>query len=895
MRYLFIFIYTMITLSALAQTPSREAKSHIEGSVYDAKTRESIPQASIRLLEQSDSTYIQGTVTDIDGNFKLLTSQGKYIIEISFIGYTKFHQNIELNSKQPGYNLEKVYLKEDAFMLGEAVVEAKSPDIVVKGDTIEYNAAAYTSEENAMLSDMIKNIPGIELDANGNITANGKPVQKILVDGKEFFGNDIALALANLPANMIKKLQLFKEESETAKVTGFRDKDPEQVLNLIVKEELKQSIFGDVRVGYGSGDKYANRAIVNYMRDKNQASFVGNINNVNNNDNLVSSDGVERNKNAGFNLYTQASKKFKIGGNIRYSNNENMLETKTETQTFLSSGDRTSRQDSKNENQRENFNGGMNLSWEPDSLTTIFARSYINFNNSNINQTSTSISHVAQMDTTSGYNINDSKGNGYNINNVFTIGRKLNSKGRTISLTLNHTLRKDDSKGMNYSLTSYSGEIPDNIIDQKLTTKSTTNGYAFSLSYVEPINKDHSLQFAYNYNNNHSDRDRDARKKDEEGNYTIIDKPFSRNTVNDYINQNISLNFQGTKEKYNYTLGISIDPSYSKSNISLGDSIIEDITQNVVNYSPTLHFSYRPNTTTNLDFDYSGYSRQPAINQISADTTVVNALSKYYGNPNLKPSYDNNFNFNYQKSDYETNRFMMISGSFRYTFNNIVDYTLIDAQGNSLNTYRNINGNIGSNLGFMYNTPLRNKKFTINTNTFVNYYKNKGFTNGEKAITNNIVLSEQLMVRFKSTKFETSLQGNINHSITKNNLTNAQNRVTTNYVFSNITLVKLPYDFSIQSNLDYSYFAGYGDDFQTSEMLWNASIAKLFLKQKKGSLKLQLFDILNDRNNVSRYVSGNYLSDTRTNTLNQFVMLSFSYRFNIFKGKSDNVDNDYYF
>jgi hypothetical protein len=837
-------------------------------------------------MNAKDSTELQAVATNDKGKFRLSATAGDYLLEISFIGYKTFLQNFNTSAKEPDYSFGDIFMQENTVELGAAVIEAQVPDIVVKGDTIEYNATAYSSQESDMLQDMIRKIPGIEVDANGNITANGKPVKKILVDGKEFFGNDIPMALANLPANMIKKLQLYKEESETAKITGFRDKAPDQVLNLVVKEELKQSIFGDVRAGYGSDDKYANKALVNYMRNGNQISFVGDMSNVNDNEYSMGMDsGIDKNKNIGASAQIEVSEKFKIGGNIRYSNNENLMETRTNTQTFLSEGDRFSKQDMSSLSKRNNTNLGINLQWKPDSLTTIYARSYVSFNNNKSDNNSNNISYVAESDTTSGQTLSHSRGDGYSVNSFITMGRKLNDKGRTISLTLNNSFRKDNSKGTNYSLTQYTGDTPDKIIDQRNSTDNKTNSYNISMSYVEPLGKDYRLQLSYSINNNKSERLRDVRRMDDDGNYTIIDTAYTRNTNNDYINQNISLNFQATKKKYRYTIGFSVDPSYSKSKITLGDSIIENLKQNVVNFSPNLNFSYTPNDNSSFDFNYSGSTSQPSISQLSADTVIVNALSKYYGNPDLKPSYSNNFNMYYQKSNYETSRFLMISAGFNYTFNNIVDYTLIDGQGNSTNTYRNVSGNMGANLNFIFDTPLKNKKFNIGNSTYTNYYKNIGYTNGEKAITHNVVLGEQITGRFRSDKFETSLRLGITYNMTRNNLSESQDRNTTNYSLNHTALLKLPYDFSVQSNLSYSYYSGYGDDFKTSEVLWNASISKLFLKKKRGTLKVQMYDILDDRNTITRQVSGNYMSDSRSNSVNQYFMVSFSYKFNIMMGK----------
>lgn len=894
MKYLYIFFLLIISLPLVAQTTDKKEGIYIKGTVCDSISKEPLPSALVNLRRQNDSVNVKFAQTTVKGNFTMSVGPGKYILEITFMGYKPFYKDFTLSGKNTSYSFGEILMIEDSYLLGEAVVEAAIPNIVVKGDTIEYNAASYSSQESDMLQDIIKNIPGIEIDREGNITANGKPVKKILVDGKEFFGNDIPMALSNLPANMIKRLQLYKEESESAKITGFKDKNPEQVLNLVVKDELKQSVFGEGKAGYGSSGKYTTKALVNYMRNDNQVSFVSNMNNVNDNEFSTTNrdTGIDRNKNVGISTYIQSSEKLKIGGNLRYNNNQNEMETQTNTQTFLSTGDRFAKQNSKTKNERQNLNTGVNMQWEPDSLTMIFARSYISFNNSKNTSTATNMSYVSEKDTTSGQSLNRSKGDGYSFNNFITMGRKLNNKGRTVSLSFNQSMRNDKSKGTNYSLTKYTDGTEDKIIDQRSDTENKSDNFNLSFSYVEPLSKDRLLQFSYSYGQSNSKRIRNVRRKDNLGNYSIVDSAYTRNTRNKFINQNLSLNFQTNKEKYSYTVGISVDPSNSHSKVTLGDSIIDDLKQNVINFSPTLNFTYKPNENTNIDFNYSGSSSQPDITQISGDTVIVNALTKYFGNPDLKPSYSNNFNLYYQKSDYETSRFFMISGNFNYTFNNIVDYTTIDDLGNTTNTYKNVSGDLGAGINIMFDTPLKNKKFSINNNAYANYYKNIGYTNGEKAITHNVVLNERVSGRFKSKKFETTLEAGITYNMTKNNLTDTQNRNTKSYKLRHFALLRLPYDFTIQSDIECSFYSGYGEDFKNSEVLWNASVSKQFLKNKKGNLRFQFFDILNNQNNIFRTVSGNYISDSRSNTINQYFMVSFSYKFNVLLGGKGKKSND---
>lgn len=881
--------FILVLQIALLCSLSLFSQGKVNGAVRDSLKNEAVEFASVRLLNLSDSSFVKGVVSNVEGRFSMDSNYGGFLLEISFMGYVSHYETLNLSKNNPKIDLGDILLKEDALVLDEAVVTAKIPDILVKGDTIEYNADAYISEENALLQDVLKRIPGIELDGNGGLKANGKPITKILVDGKEFFGNDIEMALKNLPANMIKKLQLFKEQSETSKITGFKDGKEEQVLNLTVKEEYKKSLFGDVKIGGGNNGRYANRAMVNYMSGENQLSAVGNIDNTNGDldfsgQSYMALSGLDKNQNGGVSFYTQKSPKFKIGGNARYSDNSNLFESENNTETFLSGRNRFSTQSSSSTNGRKSLNIGSNIEWQPDSLTTIYFRVSGNYNENRDIRHSENKSYVSGKDTTQGWSDYRTKGDGRSVNSSLVIGRKLNDKGRNLSLSLSGSFRKEASDGNNYSFTSYSSDIEDKIIDQRLNTDNKTTNWSMSLSYVEPISEKNSLMMSYSVRQNRYNRDKNTYKQDLAGNYAVIDSAYTRTSTNYYLNQNFNLSFQSIHDKFEYTVGINVDPSYSRSTVNLKDSTIDYLSQRVVNFSPSFRFTYKPKESTSINLDYYGSTSQPSLNQLSADTTIISALSKSYGNPNLKPSYNNNLNIYYQKSDFESGRFLQITGSVNSTFDQIVDFSTIDSLGNSETTYRNVNGNFGANLGFTFNTPLKNKKFTFDTNTYGSYYRNIGFLNGDKNITNNFSISEYTSLSFRSEIFETRLQLNYTFSSTKNNLPNQDDMNVSTFGGVNTFSLKLPYDFKVSNSLSYSYNSGYSSDFKKTEILWNASISKQFLKQKKGTVKVDFYDILKDRNSVTRMVSGNYVSDMRTNMISRYFLVSFIYRFNTSKG-----------
>lgn len=876
MKYFFFILISFISLGSLAQTSGSSSIKTIEGVILDKETDTPIPYASIRLLTRKDSTYVQGATSSEKGDFKITTRKSaEYIVEVSFMGYKSFFRNININNKESSYSLGKIYLEENAIELGAAIIEAQVPDIQVKGDTIQYNAGAYKTEEHELLQDLIKKIPGIEIDANGNMKANGKPIQKILVDGNEFFGNDIAYALNNLPANMVKNLQLFKEQSEEAKATGIKDQDPPQVLNLVVKEEFKKSAFGNVNGGYGSDDRYRGSFNINRMHGDNQYTLIGQMGNIPR-DGMYMGSGENTDKGSGINFNINSSEKIKINGSVDYAYSKNRNENKNEYYSSLL--DRHNQSSSIYESRNNNINSRISLDWKIDSLTNVFIRTGFGVDNNKNESYSTDSSYITDKTPTIGFSESLSEDKGFNNNNSLMIIRRLNSKGRSIRFNLFNSIRKSNTDGTNYSQTVYPDDTPNRIIDNISTAKNKSTGYGATIAYVEPLGKDNRLQLEYSYRSNSSKRENDARRKDENGNYNIIDSTYTRDSESKYKTHNLNLRFQSIKEKYNYAIGFNIDPTHSNTKINLGDSIIDDITQNTINFAPQLQFGLKPNESTSWTFDYSGNTSQPGSRQLSGDTITHNSLSKSVGNPNLKTSYNNRLGIYFMKSDFESGKYINVSFSINYAFNDIVDYSFVDEKGNRFSSYRNVDGNMGAYLYATYSTPLKNKKFQISFDPNIYYSKRIGFTNGEKSIIQNLSFSPSGYLRFNSDKFETNLRVAVGQNISFNNLPKHERSSNTRYNFSNSFKLKLPFDISIRNNINWTLLSGYGEGAKNNELLWNASIEKLLLK-KQGTLQIQFVDILNDRNNEMRSINGNDYSYSWSNNIGSYFMVSFSYRF----------------
>ncbi len=918
----FILVWSLIAGTVTIQAQAQASRS-ISGTLMDQDTEQPIPQANIRVLQQSDSTFVTGKASNDDGTFSIPVGNGSYIVQVSFIGYHDLFQDVQISSTHPQARLGNLKMVQDAILLSEALVTAKAPEIVVKGDTLEYNADSYKVTESAVVEDLLKKMPGVEVDSEGKITVNGKEITKILVDGEEFFSSDPKVASRNLPAKMIDRLQVLERKTEMAQMTGFDDGEEENVINLTVRPGMKEGLFGNAFAGYGSQDRYEANTMVNYMKDKDQYTFLGGVNNTNNAgfSDLASSmfggmggrggrgrmfgarDGISTSANAGGNFSKQFAPNFKLGGNIRYGYTDNDVQSDEFTQNILSAGNTLEQEKNITNNRSQNFNMDLRMEWEPDSLTTLIFRPNVSVYNNSRNETGDY--HTRRELTSDTINRGDSKyyseGNGTNFGGNLDFSRQLGSKGRVISAQLRANRGESENTGSNVSNTFYYGTRPDDLIDQRFTNTNNNTSWRGFISYVEPIGRNNFIQLAYQYSQNVSESDKDTRSLDDQGNYTVLDSTYSKRLENNFSNQEVELNFRSVRENYDYTVGFSVQPSSSRSKTFIGTEQIHDTKQNVVNYAPMAQFNYRWSRTRNMRLRYFGNTDQPSVTQLSPVIDVSDPLNVSYGNPNLKPSFQHRFNINYRSSNPEKASSFNVFANMNYMTNDIVSSTITDpSTGRKETTYENVGGNWNTNGRMMFNVPLKNIKFSVFSMSFASYNRSSGFSGYytgdseepviEKNLNQRINLSESLGLNYRSDLFDFSIRGNVNFNNVTNSLEGQQNQQYFNYGGSANTSIYLPWDLTIESDINYATNSGYADGFEQNEWLWNASIQKQLFKQKNGTIRFKVYDILQQRSNINRSVTSNYIRDTTTNTLTSYFMVHFVYRFNIFKGGATQED-----
>lgn len=912
-KILLVLIVTLFSLPVMAQTGV-----DVTGRVVEQGNNLPVEQATVRLLTGKDSVLVGGVVSSSNGSFTIKNVKtGSYLLHITYVGFEPIYQPLQITGKVNPVKLGKIELSDGAIELGEAIVIGKANEVVVRNDTVEYNADSYKVTEGSVLEDLLKKMPGVEIGTDGKVTVNGKEIKKIMIDGKEFFSDDPKVASKNLPAKMIDKVQVLDKKSDMAIMTGFDDGEEETVINLTVKKGMKQGWFGNAFAGYGSEKRYEGNAMVNRFIDNDQFTFMGGLNNTNNMgfSDLASTmfsgmggggrggfgrggsgNGITTSGNAGLNFSKEFNPKMTIGGNGRYSHSDNDAQSKSKTQNIFQNDSSSYENGTTNSRTKsDNIGANFRMEWKPDTLTSIIFTPDLGYSRNNSSESEDYETFDNKMEKVNkGKSEYTSKGEGISLSGRLEYSRKLNSEGRVFSASLSGGLDDTYNEGINYSSTEYyqltSGETNETI-DQKFRYDNTGFNYRAYTSWVEPIGHSNFIQATYSFSQKNQESLKKSYVLGEDGEYSVLDTAYSQSYRNDFINQRASLSFKAQRQKYNYTIGLNVDPSYTKSETFVGDSTLSVLKRNVVNLSPMAQFNYMFDKQTNLRINYSGRTSQPSMTQLQPVADVSDPRNTVIGNPDLNPRYTNNLFLRFQKFTPEKQSAFMVMANGNYVINDIVSYaTYQGTSGKKVTTYKNVNGNYDGNIRTMINTPLKNKKLSINSMTMLSFSNSKGFINADENTSKSFTAMERAGIDYRSSIIDFGLNGNIRYNSVANSLQAQSDQKTYNYGGGATTTLYLPLNFKVESDLNFSTNSGYSDGYEQKEWLWNASASKTFLKNNQGTLRFKIYDILQQRSNISRSVTASNIQDTEYNTLNSYFMVHFIYRFSIFKGGAKQSD-----
>jgi len=929
----------LTTLGAQAQDDDRQQA--ISGQVIDAELREPMVQASVQLFRQRDSTFVGGSVTDLRGNFSVeAPGNGIFRIKISSVGFQPIEREVTLRRNQ-SQDLGTLMMSTDAVLLKEAVVTGRAAQVMVKKDTLVYNPDAFRTPEGSPIEELIKRMPGAEVDEDGNITVNGKAIQKILIDGKEFMLGDVETALKNLPVSIIQNVKFYDQQSDQARITGIEDGNKETVLDFTIKKGMNRGYMTNLDIAGGTEHRYASRGMGSSFTDNMRFVLMGNFNNKEENAGWWNRRGLNARKMLGSNLNYDDGEKLKIDASVRWNHRDGDNENENSSENFYSQDYRTfSNSRSKSLTRSNNWNGNVRFEWKPDSLTNILFRANGSYGTNDGISTSASATFdadpylsvenpLASLDQLAPSLVNHNQsaslsyGENKNAWGMLQLYRRLNARGRNITVRFEGSIGDSENRNTSnndvhlFRVKNQAGQDSTYFTARYNTTPSDNKGYVTSVTYSEPLWEGAHLQANYElrYNQNKSDRQTyefsrmaqnpfsgiapDYREWDPwlgtlEPLDPYLDPNLSRYSEYKNYTHNIRLTLRHYQEEYDYNVGVLVQPQHSNF-IQDYRGIYVDTIRNVTNVTPTLDFHYKFSDQHDIWFHYRGDTRQPEITQLLAIRDDSNPLYITEGNPGLKPQFTNSLNVYYKNYITKYKRSIVLYGNYRHIRNSISNLVRYNAAtGGSESRPENINGNWNADGGFNFNTAIDSAAhWNVGSDTRLRYnnyvsYVAQAKADAEKNTTRTTNVNQRLNLSFRNDWLEVTLDGNVNYQHSRNELQPNANLDTWRFSYGGQVMVRLPMDFEISTNLHENSRRGFNDpSSNTNELIWNGQVSKMFLKDKSLIVALNFYDVLAQQSNYERWVNATGRSDTRYNSINTYAMLHVRYRLNMFGGKVD--------
>ena len=911
--FLLIELLLLININLFAQNA---IKFNVRGILIDSITHQPISYASLAIVTPNDNKIIKSTICGESGAFKISgVSAGRYNLVISCISYGKSSIKINVGGTEKSVDIGKIKLSKQSVTLQDVVIEGLSIPIMVKGDTIEFNAASFKTDSNAVVEELIKKLPGIEVDKDGNIKAQGKDVMRVFVDGKPFFGDDPKMATKNLPVNMFEKVQIIDKKSDQAVFTQIDDGEVETIMNLITKRSKKDGTFGKATAGIGDDGRYDESANINWFKDARQVSVIGTLNNINNirfsdfstlgqtptsgnvfNKDISStsgiysanSNGVSKSWSAGTNYRDSIGSKISFVGSYLYSGNDNSKILTDGRKTLLADSSFITNTNQNTPSLSKNHNIHMEFDYGIDSMNSIYAYPHLKVNNTSydqLNYYSTLGSKGDSINKSNSEKIRDRQSISSNVEVL--LRHRFHKPRRTLSLSVQVSDGPSINKGYNFSNSVYFPDTTNYPVNHRKYNLTSAVSLDTKLSYTEPITYNFVMELYYRYIQVNSASDRNTYNFNPIDNlYDSIYLKLTNRIENTYQNQRAGINFKVFKNKWDYTFGVGVEPSVSTSRIIYVDSTLT-YTQHVVNFFPQLIINVTPRKGKKFSIKYKGYTNQPTINQLQPIVDNSNPLYLYIGNPNLKPEFVNDLTINYNSTNLTNFNYFYTVFNFENTINSISNNVSYDTTGVQTTTPININGTYNMNLNTGIGKPL--KKFFLSLGCSTGFINDINYLNQVNFTTKVLNLGINSRVNYNGDRLTFAPIVKVSLNKAWYDLANRPDAQYINYNLGFEFQADIFWNIKLGSDIQYIKNNGYGQGYNLDMTIWNAFISEQIFANKRGIIKFQIYDLLNQNKSIFRTTSTNYIEDTKVNTLSRFFIVSFSYSFSKVTGKHSKV------
>jgi hypothetical protein len=916
-----------MTCLLLTSVLSAQQEISIKGYVKDSISQQPLPSSTVFIETIADSTLISYSITDQDGFFDIrqYVKDSVLRLNISYTGMKPYQKKI--NIKSSPLDMGAIYLSSQVGKLDEVVLNVKRSPIVVKKDTLEFNAQSFKTQDGANLEALLDKLPGLQIDKEGNITVNGKPVERILVNGKSFFGDDPKIALKNLPKSIIDKIQVVDTKTKEEEFTGEDGDDENKTINVTIDKDKNKGFFSRATISGGTDNRYAMSGIANYFKDDVRISIIGGSNNINspgftfdevfdmmgsvrsvtrssgggfglNGINFGGGSGITKSDNAGLSYVDSWSNDHELESNYFFGGSKTRNEVSTRRENILPDRSFFTNSNNQSVNRSQSHRANVNYSVELDTLTRISFRPQMLYTNGNSQSSRNSSSTDADRDLInqlSTENQSDFDNVSWNSNLTFT--RRFKQEGTYLRLRFQNA--HDDNERISFF--NSTREIFDEgtetqVQDQQIIDASKSNSYIINGRFRNLIKK--HLYYTINYNYKTSDNE-------------SIRNVFNFNNTTDAfsdLNEDLSNTFTTRSNKHIPRAGLKYDDDTLRIEGQLGlnridlktDNEIQNVsfTNNFNILSYNTRFSYRFTRSKRISLRLRNSTNIPSVSQLQPVSIQTDPLNIVEGNPDLNASIDHRVNLNFYDFSYDSGSSYSVYMSYSFTEDQVVSVVNTDEDLVRTRTYTNLSGNQQLSLYLRYSKNLKKSKnqndpesMRISARLNNNYSKNLGFSNDRLFRSERYVISPSLNFYYElEDMFTLDPSFDISYNLTQYNLNQNQNQEFINYNFGLEAVTYWPENVIFGNDITFTQFGNVNPDFDNTSWLWNVSLGYTFADDR-AIVKVKAYDLLNQNINTQRQTGDDFIQDTQQLILRQYFILSFTYKFKKFGGKDPNRKN----
>ncbi|SMG50466.1 outer membrane beta-barrel protein [Arenibacter troitsensis] len=888
----------------------------LSGKIVDAITQAPLEASTIYAESVKDSTLVSYTVSDQKGVFELEgdTSLKEVNVFFSYNGYKPHYIKVKLESQ---VDLGKVQLEEQAQELEGVLIVGDRVPITIKKDTLEFNADSFKTKPDANVEDVLKKLPGVEVDSDGKITVNGKEVDQVLVNGQVFFSNDPKVATKSLPKDIISKIQISDTKTKEQEFSGEEGEGETKTINLTIKEDKNKGYMGRMAAGYGTDERYQLNGLLNYFSNKKRLSFIASSNNINNSgfsydeiydmvgntnggysgaqeSGLINNfgNGITTSSNLGASYANAEKGEYKIDANYFFGYSDSYNDQKTSRENILPDSRYFTESESNFEGSTNSNRGAANIEYDVDETLRISLQPSMSVNRTNSVNRNNTFSTDEEGDLINSNNritVND--GFQRNFSNRLSVMKKLDTIGKLITFTFSNDNTENQSSSNLNSVREVFGDDPSvENVDQLSDIDNKRNSYELEARYRQPLTTKLFLDIGYEFKNDHRDNSKEVMDYDVDDNrYTQFNEALSSdfNFVNIQQSPFLGLRHNGDK------LNLRVNASYVMTELDNQDFLQgTSFSKSYKNLLLRSRLRYSLGKNSRIYLRYDSRLSLPSVTQLQPVPNVNNPLNVVIGNPNLLPSVNHGIDLNYNNYNWKER-----SGVFFYTGLDIQKdrvSAISTTDENFLRTtrYTNIDGNYSGYGGVGYSKQIKKDSlYTLkfNVRPRLSYGRQVSFTNGVELKAKRFDVTPYVSTTYN---YKEVLEIEPGYGISFNNTTyNLDNIEDVEYTSQNANLRVTSYwpkNLIWGNDLQYSYNGNVGPGFRKDALFWNMSLG-LQILEDKGTLKVLAYDLLDQNINTRRTTGEDFIQDFQGTVLQQYFMASFTYKFDQFGGKKPDM------